>query len=586
GMPAQMDDIKNIRQELDLWDGEINSYFEVEGEPVRVRTVCHPQLDMVAANVQSPLVAQHRLGIHIRFPYPGGDWEGTPDYDHPDKHSTTYQYLNDRQVLFERQLDKTYYQVILQWNGDEALQRKAPHDYVLNPLGEDETLAFSCLFTPASPSKVRGAGQSGPAANLFTAAEQRISSQAFRHIWGDSQEDWQNFWERGGAVDLSGSTDPRAAKLERRIVLSQYLTRIQCAGNTPPQETGLTYNSWYGKFHLEMHWWHAAHFALWSRPELLEKSLAWYAGIKNKARETAVKQGYNGVRWPKMTDPSGTESPSPIGPFLIWQQPHFIYMAELCYRDHPDNATLQHYKDLVFATADFMASYSWYDTVKHQYMLGPALIPAQERFDQATTMNPSFELAYWRWGLRTAQQWRKRLNMNPQPEWDSVIAKLAPYATSKDSLYLATASAPDSYTNPRYMTDHPAVLGMDGFIPPGPEVDSAIMLRTFRKILQSWNWEETWGWDYPLVAMAATRLGQPEAAIDVLMKQVTKNTFLPNGHNYQRDNLRIYLPGNGALLSAIAIMCAGWDGYTGPDAPGFPKNGKWQVKWEGLKPMP
>jgi hypothetical protein len=112
------------------------------------------------------------------------------------------------------------------------------------------------------------------------------------------------------------------------------------------------------------------------------------------------------------------------------------------------------------------------------------------------------------------------------------------------------------------------------------------MLRTFRKILQSWNWEETWGWDYPFVAMAATRLGQPEAAIDVLMKQVTKNTFLPNGHNYQRDNLRIYLPGNGALLSAIAMMCAGWDGYTGPDAPGFPKNGKWQVKWEGLKPMP
>ena len=80
----------------------------------------------------------------------------------------------------------------------------------------------------------------------------------------------------GAAVDLSGSSNPRAAELERRVVLSQYLTAIQCSGSAPPQETGLTVNSWYGKFHLEMHWWHAAHFALWNRAPLLEKSLDWY----------------------------------------------------------------------------------------------------------------------------------------------------------------------------------------------------------------------------------------------------------------------------------------------------------------------
>src|SRR5207237_821739 len=63
---------------------------------------------------------------------------------------------------------------------------------------------------------------------------------------------WKNFWLTGSAVDFSGSKDPRAKELERRIVLSQYLTAIQCSGSTPPQETGLTTNSWYGKFHLEM----------------------------------------------------------------------------------------------------------------------------------------------------------------------------------------------------------------------------------------------------------------------------------------------------------------------------------------------
>ena len=50
-----------------------------------------------------------------------------------------------------------------------------------------------------------------------------------------------------------------------------YLMAIQCAGSLPPQETGLTFNSWYGKFHLEMHWWHGVHFPLWGRAELFEK---------------------------------------------------------------------------------------------------------------------------------------------------------------------------------------------------------------------------------------------------------------------------------------------------------------------------
>lgn len=85
--------------------------------------------------------------------------------------------------------------------------------------------------------------------------------------------------------------------------------------------------------------------------------------------------------------------------------------------------------------------------------------------------------------------------------------------------------------------------------------------------------------------MCATRLGLPDKAIDALLMPVKKNTYLVNGHNYQDDRLRLYLPGNGGLLSAIALMCAGYDGCTRSD-PGIPQDGKWQVKWEGLKKMP
>ena len=84
---------------------------------------------------------------------------------------------------------------------------------------------------------------------------------------------WQRFWTRGGAVDFSGSTDPRAAELERRVVLSQYLSAVNGAGELPPQEEGLFSNSWFGKFHLEMHPWHAAWQALWGHADLLERSL-------------------------------------------------------------------------------------------------------------------------------------------------------------------------------------------------------------------------------------------------------------------------------------------------------------------------
>ena len=133
--------------------------------------------------------------------------------------------------------------------------------------------------------------------------------------------------------------------------------------------------------------------------------------------------------------------------------------------------------------------------------------------------------------------------------------------------------------------DHPAVLATFGFLPASQALDAARMQHTFDWIWKNWKWEDTWGWDYPLTAMTATRLGLPDQAIDALLMPVKKNTYLVNGHNYQDDRLRLYLPGNGGLLSAIALMCAGSDGNQIIN-PGFPTNGKWKVKWEGLNPMP
>ncbi len=80
-------------------------------------------------------------------------------------------------------------------------------------------------------------------------------------------------------------------------------------------------------------------------------------------------------------------------------------------------------------------------------------------------------------------------------------------------------------------------------------------------------------------------MGEPENAVGALLMKQQKNTYLVSGHNYQDARLRLYLPGNGGLLMAVGMMCAGWDGSTHPN-PGFPQDGNWNVRWEGLKPLP
>jgi hypothetical protein len=561
GSPATINDINNIQQTLDLWTGEIHSTFTIENIPVEVVTYCHQQQDVVAAKINSPLIKEGRLQVRIRFSYPTGNWgDMGNNFKEDEKHQSSIVSKRVGGALLRHRLDTTIYYVAASWKGAAKIQEKEANYFTITP--STDNFELSVQF---NEKKI-------------------ISTTIFDSVANNSIQQWMQFWKSGAAVDFSGSTDKRAFELERRIVLSQYLTKIQCAGKYPPQETGLTYNSWYGKPHLEMHWWHGIHFSLWGRNDLLENSLSWYKNVADGARQIAKRQGYDGVRWQKMTDNAGEESPSSVGAFLIWQEPHFIYFSELCYRTHHDIKTLQRYKDLVFATADFMASYARYDSATKRYVLGKGVIPAQERFKAEETFNPTYELVYWHWALTVAQQWRERLHLPRNKKWDEVLNHLSTLPMQADK-YLFTESGTDSYTNLEYRTDHPSVLGALGMMPKTKMVNTSIMQNTFNWIWDNWTWKDTWGWDFPMVAMTATRLGMPDKAVDALLMPIKTNTYLNNGHNYQDDRLTIYLPGNGGLLAAVALMCAGYDGCT-TTSPGIPKDGTWKVKWEGLKKMP
>jgi hypothetical protein len=595
GRPAHFSDLSDTHQTLDLWTGVLTSRFTYDGEPVAVETRVASGRDAILVSVRSRLVGQGRLGVSVR--YPGVSTKINPDpgdWDHPERHVTTIVSAKPGQMVLARRLDETTYNSTITASG-ATVARAGPHAFDIAVRSGDSLQATIDFGHDAHAEP--------PLA--FAKASARADAR------------WRGYWTKGGVVDFTGSTDPRAAELERRVVLSQYLMAVNGAGEVPPQEEGLFSNSWNGKFHLEMHPWHAAHFAAWGRPALLERSLTWYLDHLPAAKAEAARHEVSGAWWPKMSGPEGRNSPSSISPFIMWQQPHPILLAELAYRAHPDKATLARYGALVDETAKLLATWPSWDAAGDRFVLGPPIIPVQENHDPLKTLNPAFELEYFRQGLITAQTWRGRRGLPRDPQWDRVIAKLAPMAR-RDGLYLAVENDPDLWARAASETcrghavgdcpnrDHPSFLMSYGLIG-SDRVDHETMRATLRAVERDWDLRQTWGWDYPMVAMTAARLGEPEDAVAWLFRDQKNNqwgvsgmtprihleNFLSpsqyagaqgaDGAGYRRA-AETYFPSNGALLLAVGMMASGWDGSSGP-APGFPKSG-WAVRAEGLRPLP
>lgn len=558
GVLADACDIKNAQQELDLWQGVLSSEFEALDTNVNTQTLCHPSEDILAFQIDSKLFEKGNLGVIIAFPY-GSHEKQAADWESEDKHTSEILMADENRCLIKRTLDDDVYFTDIRIETKADVNKKSAHEFIIKPSKSNRllvTIRFSKVRIDDMPS--------------------------YDTIKKDCVNHWASYWQTGGMIDFAKCKDERAHEIERRVVLSQYLLAVQCSGSLPPQESGLTFNSWYGKFHLEMHWWHEVQFAMWNKEKLFEKSLWWYESIIDKAKAAAKKQGYAGARWPKMADVDGNDSPSFIGPLLIWQQPHPIYYAELIYSVTKDEKTLEKYKDVVFQTAKFMASYAHYDEQTKRYVLGPAVIPSQENHKPMETLNPTFELEYWDFALSVANKWRERLGMERNAKWDEVCEKLSELP-QKDGVYLAHENCPDTYT--KFNFDHPTMIAALGFLP-GKKADKQIMKNTMQKVFDDWNFGHVWGWDFPMMAMTCARLNMPNAAIDSLLYDAPKNEYLVSGHNKQGDkvDLPIYLPGNGGFLTAIAMMAAGWEGCKEKN-PGFPKDGAWDIEWEGLNPM-
>lgn len=381
-------------------------------------------------------------------------------------HTSSIEETWETRAAISHTQDDPSYVVGLKWNQNGRIKHLTGHRYVLELSRDSSRLELSASFSQ----------------HQTDALESQAVSEA-------CQSYWPSFWQSGGIIGLSQSSDPRWFELERRTILAQYVMAVNGTGQYPPQESGLVNFGWYGKFHMEMNWWHTGYLALFNRWPLLDRSLSVYERFLPGARKLASSQGYDGARWPKMTDPSGRSAPGEINNLLIWQQPHPMIFAELDYRAHPNAQTLNKWKSVLSATADFMASYAIWNESSQTYGLGPPLHVMSENTDSQTTCNPAFELHYWRYGLSIVQILWERLGIEPKESWSHILINLAPPPT-QDGLYTILPDIEDMWT--KYNWEHPALVGMYGWLP-GHGLDMTTMRATTQKIWETWRFDSAGG---------------------------------------------------------------------------------------------
>lgn len=572
--PIQADSIYCINQTLDITTGILKSIFRlnvnrhnnartlnnitadnidtnaISDNLVTVYTVCDDNSDTVAFHISSGLL-QCGLSINIAFPYASCDMTGS-DWNNTNGHSD---FLNASHI--HRQIDDTAYYVNLNINGTDTSQHTANNSIITS---DSNVTINKCNNSAAATIKSNGIHSY----NITTIADELNMSVNFNKsiyipasydtIAGNSRHFWHNYWTTGKFLNSDNK------ELMRRVILSQYLLVINDSGYIPPAETGLTCNSWYGKAHLEMHYWHMAWAPLWGHPELLTRSFDWYIDILDEAKKNASRNGYKGARWTKMVSYTGSDCPSKIAPLLVWQQPHIINMLQIVIDNNTSDdfdvtAYMNKYWILVYETAVFIADYLVYDPVSDIYNIEAPVIPVQERHLPEDTRNPIFELAYFRYGLLIAAKWAYKLGFTDEAgQWRNIAMHIAPLPIN-DDVYIAHSNCPDTFTNKAI--DHPLMLQIYGMLDNyGAEdiVDKDIYRNTLMKVIDMWDYSTLWGWDFAVIAMAAHKLGLDDIALEQLLINSPKNDYVESGNNRQnsRKDLPLYLPGNGSLLLAAA----------------------------------
>lgn len=488
--PLRKEEITKINQRLDLYNGSIDSEFCYQGASIHVTTTI-PQL-------------HHNLQIHIE---------------------TELKDLQIKLLFFEPASNlygSTFY----------------PHqDYII----EDNEIKIHTPFVAYSIFYKTDMMQE----NLVFRIKEKSSLILALTKDFDMDASMQDYFKQVRSIDTLDE------ELNRRMVLSLYLMKVNTLGIYPPAETGLSCNSWYGKFHLEMHLWHHLGLIRLGLYSYVIPSLKWYLNLYESSKARAKEQGYAGIRFPKMTDFRGKDTPSNIGCLLIWQMPHLLIFLDEIMKQDSTAINFFEFLPLIYGLIEFMEDF--YYVKDGKYHLDSPLIPANENVPYFCD-TPIFEECYTLHAFCIFKKWVLEYNLSYDlSKIEDILKNYVPLEINKDNCYEAFVGCSSTYTEFNY--DHPMMIGMFSFFN-SEIVDEEILNNTFYHILNCWDFDRTWGWDFPMLAMVAYRLGEKDLAIRLLKKEESKNTYLKNGHNpqYPKKDLPLYLPGNGAFLLAISMI--------------------------------
>ena len=469
------EDLTDVEQRLDLWNGSLRSRFRLEGELVEVETLCHPRLDLVAVRVVSPLLRLGRVAVRVRFPYGSPDTTAA-DWTKPEAHETRLVNAapSQRRVSID---GSTATATTSLWPGDQQADScdRRSHELVLEPAGRGRVRGGGRVLTPSDHAATAGLRRHAPR-----------GARALERLLVERRGD-RPLREPRPALARARAPDRPLAVPHRDPVRGALPAPGDAAS---PSTAGTGSSTWRctGGTRRTSRCGAACPCS--------SAASATTRAILPKARATARRQGYAGARWPKMTDPSGTESPSSVGPFLVWQQPHPIYYAELVYRERPSTAPRSRGTgtwcsrqrsswprsrpgtgNAVRARAapagragDLPEGRDAQHGVRARLLAlgtrdGPALAGA-------AGTRPRAALAEGARRSRAAAGARRPATSSPRPR---------PRATTTRAGRAITLRSP----------------ARSGCCP-GEGVDREAMRRSLDWIWAHWSWPDTWGWDYPL----------------------------------------------------------------------------------------
>ena len=197
-------DILNPFQKLDLWTGEIDSRFNIEDVPVHLKTVCHPDYDMISVKIISDLIGMKRLKVKIIFPSED-TLPGRSDFTSPDNSITNILSDTNNITLISRSRNKDKYYVLL-WRNSARLKPITKQLYYLEPARPDSVYSFSCQF-------------------LNDTVNERM--QNFGETEAASKKKWETFWKSIDESEFSQYAGSNDNEIQRKAILSLYLSGIK-----------------------------------------------------------------------------------------------------------------------------------------------------------------------------------------------------------------------------------------------------------------------------------------------------------------------------------------------------------------------